>query len=466
MAIRERVAKLVQTQPDRTTQPRFGAAGAFDSVLPSEPGVGVTVSPSLVNLIRLGDSISALGELYRTQWAVRTCVNFLALNMAHLNLKTWRRISETERDPATDSDLAMLLRNPNTFTSKFDLMRDTVSDLAVYMNAYWWKARRGDARQLIRVPPCMIEPKGGSVISGSTSFEIETSSGEPIVLAPDEVVHIRGYNPIDPRIGSPVLYALRTVLTEEVETSAHRIGFFRHSARRDGIIERPLEAGNWSDVARERFREDWQAAHAGSDNAGKAPILEDGMKWNPDSWSPKEYEFIAGRQFTLDTVATAFHIPLAMLSRTSTPTFASMKEFRKSLYVDVLGPWSAMIESALALQLVPDFNDPDLYVEFNIEEKLQGDFEEQANAARNSVQVPWVSVNDQRAKRGFPPVGDPNDDSNPYNTPARPSNYLYGDAEAAPVAPAAPATLAPAANGQVAADMEQLERILEATDGR
>jgi hypothetical protein len=89
-----------------------------------------------------------------------------------------------------------------------------------------------------------------------------------------------------------------------------------------------------------------------------------------------------------------------------------------------------MLESAINAQLVPEFNDDDLYVEFNIDEKLQGDFEQQAAAARNSVQVPWESVNGIRRKRNEPPIGDPNDPNNPYNQPARPTNYAYGDAEA------------------------------------
>jgi hypothetical protein len=81
-----------------------------------------------------------------------------------------------------------------------------------------------------------------------------------------------------------------------------------------------------------------------------------------------------------------------------------------------------MIENAVNAQLVPDFGDTDLYVEFNIEEKLQGDFEQQANAARQTVQVPHMSVNEIREKRGLPRVDDPR-----YDMPARPTNYTYGD---------------------------------------
>jgi HK97 family phage portal protein len=346
---------------------------------------------------------------------------------------------------------------PNRQTPRYDFMRDTVSDLVIYGNSFWWKAKNAGQRRLIRLPVTLVEPKEGSVLTGPGWYELTTSAG-PKRFETGEIVHIRGYNPLDPRIGSPILYSLKGILAEEVSASRHRTGFWRNAARRDGIILRPKESGNWSDDARERFRQDWQNAHSGADNAGKAPILEDGMTWDADSFSPRDSEFIAGRQFGLDTVATALQIPLAMLSRTSTPTFASMKEFRTVLYVDVLGTWSASIESALALQLVPDFNDPDLYVEFNIDEKLQGDFEEQANAARNSVQVPWMSVNEMRAKRGQPPVGDPNDEENPYNSPARPSNYTYAG-DPPPQAPGAGLQLAPAAsNGHID---DTLARILE-----
>lgn len=180
------------------------------------------------------------------------------------------------------------------------------------------------------------------------------------------------------------------------------------------------------------------------------------MKWNGDSFSPREAEFVAGREFSLDTVATAYQIPLALLSRKNTATFASMREFHKMLYVDVLGPWNALIERTIWLQLIPEFNDPDLYVEFNIDEKLQGDFETQAQALRQAVQVPFMSVNDARALRNLKRIDDPK-----FDQPATPANYNYGGA---PVAQAAPGLRRAAGNGHGDVEAEQiaqLEMLLE-----
>jgi HK97 family phage portal protein len=362
--------------------------------------------------------------LYRTQYAVRTCVNFLALNIAPLNLKTYLKTSDGERLEVPGHPLAQLLQRPNPRTTRYEMIRGTVSDLAIYDNAYWLKVFEGNQRELYRIPPSYVTPRGGSLLTGPRLYQINAGGG-PRDFKPDRIVHFKGYDPSDPRQGVSPLEALRSIMNEEISASRHRTGFWKNAARHDGIIERPLEAPDWSTAAEQRFRVQWAQKQAGHGNAGKAAILADGMKWVPDSFSPREAEFMAGREFALDTVATQYQIPLAMLSRKGAATFASMKEFRKVMYVDTLGPWNAMMEGTIWLQLVPDFDTSgDLYTEFNIDEKLQGDFEAQAEALRQSVQVPWMTVNEARALRGFPRI-----DNSDFDEPAVPVNYLLGDDE-------------------------------------
>lgn len=385
-------------------------------------------TPGAVEAVRLYDDSSALSTLYRRQWAVRTCVNYIAMNIAHLKLKVYRRISETEREPANDSSLAQLLSHPNDNASAFDLIRGTASDLAIYDNAYWVKVYSGNARQVFRIPPEFVTIDGGDIIRGPQQYLIDANSGAgQVKVPPRDVVHFRGYNATDTRVGSSPLESLRSVLAEENAASKHRAGYWRNAARREGIIERPLEAPVLDEEGLKRLAESFAGRTAGEINAGKTAILEEGSKWVDTSFSPKDSEFIVGRQFTLDTVATAYAIPLALLSRSSTPTFASLKEFHKALYVDVLGPWNAMIEGTLALQLVPDFDDEDLFVEFNISEKLQGDFEQTADAIRSHVQVPDMSVNESRKLQNLPPLDDPM-----FDEPAQPANYLYSGAPPPP----------------------------------
>ncbi len=418
--------------------------------------------PADIDLLRLGGMPYSLAEVYRCQPAVRICVGFLAQQMGHLKLKTYRRTEEAP-EYLRDHPLATLLDRPNDRKTGFDLIHDTVADIAIYDTAYWLKQFSGDPRDpgrklfLFRIPPAYVYPYGGSIFSGPEEYRVNVGNGNgPANFSPARIVDFSGYSAIDTRYGSSPLEALRSVLNEEVAASAHRENYFKNSARREGVIERPLEAPVLDDEGLKRLQLSWEGRYSGARNAGRTAVLEEGSKWVADSWSPRDSEFIAGREFSIDTVATVYNIPLAVLSRKQTATFASMKEFHKMLYVDTLGPWSARIEATVEHQLVPDFNDDGLFVEFNIEEKLQGDFESAADALRSHVQVPDMSVNQARKLSNESPFGDPEDPENVFNWPARPQNYDYvpGPEEQAPPAANGLAVVPdPAAPDQTAAEV-------------
>jgi hypothetical protein len=132
------------------------------------------------NLIRSMLGSDSHGVLYETQWAVRTCVDFLALNIAHLNLKTYRRTDEAP-EYLREHPLADLIQRPNDRFTRFDLIRGTVSDLAIYDNAFWLKREEGDKRALYLLPPAYVVVDGGDVLTGPARYWL--SSGLPTRLS-------------------------------------------------------------------------------------------------------------------------------------------------------------------------------------------------------------------------------------------------------------------------------------------
>lgn len=393
----------------------------------------IEFSPDMRTMLRLDGVRSDLADIYRRQAAVRLCVDFLADNIAHCKLKVYHRetgvhgtMHEERREASLDHSLVKLLANPQPGVSGYDFIRDTVADLSIFGNAHWVIRRAGDAKALVRIMPPYVTGKGGSPVSSPTRYIVDVGGG-PIPIETRDMTHFRCYNPSDIRVGTSVLESLVSVLSEEAAVSRHRAFYWQNAARQEGWISRPKSSGRWTRAQRREFREDWQASHSGHENAGKVSILEDDMEWHVGSFSPKDSEFIAGREWGLDMVATSYHIPLAVLSRKGTATFASMKEFHTMVYVDTLGPWMALLEKAVNTQLVPLFRDPSLFVEFNIEEKLQGDFESQALALRSAGHVPYLSVNDMRRVRNLPRLEDPD-----FDQPAKPSNYTYATQPAPP----------------------------------
>lgn len=427
------------------------AAGPFPYGPGSSGDPVVSFTPTLIEALKLVDHPIALEKLYQTQPAVRICVDFLSYNIAHTRLKSYRRTEDSREEVAFTHPLATVLRQPNSYMNGFDLIRSTVADMAIFDAAYWWKVRRGDQMQMFRIPPRYIQPKNGDILTGPAWYELTTAQG-PRHLQPSDVVDFSGYNPFDTRIGMSVLLSLSAVLTEEVEASRYRTKLWQQGARQQGFLARPKDAPPMDDLARSSFREGLNQFTRGGAKEGQWMLLEEGEQPYPIAFSPKDAEFIAGRNWALDTVATAYHIPLAVLSRGGTFTFASMKEFHKMVYVDTLGPWDARFEATVNSQLVPDFDDPNLYVEFNIEEKLQGDFETSADAFRAHTQVPDMSVNEARRKQNLPRIDDPE-----FDVPAKPANYNYGISEPAPSGQVVPT------NGQSGMSAADLEQLLEGT---
>lgn len=277
-----------------------------------------------------------------------------------------------------------------------------MSDMGIYFNAYLLKIRLENSLSLLRIPPIYVTPKGGLL---PTSYEV-TIGGVLKTFQADEIIHFRGYNPENPISGLSPLETLRRILAEEHESGNYREHFWANAARQSGIIKRPAAAPEWSTTARERFKAEFEELYAGGDNSGKTAILEEGMEWQTTSFNARESEYLSGRKLTREECARAYHIPLPMVGILDNATFSNITEQHKNLYQDTLGPWLAMLEQDIELQLLPEYSDTEgVYCEFNIAEKLAGSFEEQTKSLQAAVGRPWMTADEARAKMNLPSMG-------------------------------------------------------------
>jgi HK97 family phage portal protein len=388
----------------------FGAITA----LTDRRNVSFWQSSEVGGSIQLGtDHFRSYGAIYAAQPAVRTVVEFFSRNIAQLGLHTFRRVSDTDRVRLRDHDIVNWFKYPNPGTTTYRLVEDLVNDLGIYFNAFWLKLRYRDFSNkwqlgLLRLPPEQMSVHGGLLPSGFT-WTLEDGSTKEFAVG--DVVHFRGYNPGNPLIGLSPMETLRRTLQEEFDSSEYRRAFFRNSARFEGVIERPKDAGKWDDEKRQQFRNAMRAFKAGGAKSGDVPVLEDGMTYRPTSWSAKDSEYTAGRKLRREEVAAAYHVPLPMVGILDHATFSNIKEQHKQLYQDCLGPWLMMIQQEIERQVLPEAEDRDgVYVEFNIAEKLKGSFEEQATSLQVLVGRPVMTVNEGRARLNLPKHDDPSAD--------------------------------------------------------
>ena len=349
------------------------------------------------------------GMQYATDPNLRIPIDFLAGNVAQLGLMVFRRVSDTDRIRLTDHQLAKWLAKPNPCTTTFRLIESLLGDLGVYKNAYWLKIRYDDqgdpAIGLVRIPPERVFVQGGLL---PTSYVWRAAqSGKDIEFAPSEIVAFSGYNPLDPLMGLSHMTTLERIVREDQAAAQHREFYWRNASRHEGVIERPATAAKWTPTQKQSFREQWQHRFAGSANSGLVAVLEDGMSFKPIAFSPKDSEYIQGGKLRREVTAAEFNVPQPSVGILDHATFSNVREQHKQLYQDSLGPTLEMITQEIERQLLIECTDQDnVYIEFNIQAKLQGSFEEQAASIRLLVGRPIMTPNEARARLNLPAIKD------------------------------------------------------------
>jgi len=372
-------------------------------------GQEVTYGPSLIHDEVLGMSPA---EVWRTQPHLRTVVTFLARNVAQCAPQTFLRVGETDRQRLRDGAMAEVLKRPNTNTTVYELIYGIVADLALYDVAYLHFTKDADAPSgwsLYRLPPDWVTPQGGDAFAYS-SYLVQVNGGvERVRLPAEKVIDFHGWNPSDTRYGSSPVGALKAILAEQMMAVQHRQQVWQRGGRISSVITRPANpAGTWTDAQRETFRKDWNSKYSGDGSqAGGTPILEDGMTINKLDFNAHEQQFVEAAKLSLATVAGVYHTNPTMLGDNTGANYSNVREFRKMLYGDTLGPIFSQFEDRFNTFLVPVLDPrPGVYVEFNIAEKLQGNFEEQVTALSASVGAPYMLRSEARARMNLPSIPD------------------------------------------------------------
>ena len=355
----------------------------------------------------IGDLTPA--QMWATQPHLRTVVSFLARNIAQLGLHTFQRVGEDRRRDRV-SVFAATMRRPNADQTAFDLVYALVGDLALYDRAYWLTVPDLDAPSgwtFRRLPPPWVTPVARDAF-GAKAYTVLSPEGKSVDVAADQVLAFTGYHPMSARKGSPTIEALKGTLQEQIEASKYRSQVWKRGGRVSAVIQRPKDAPPWSPEAMEQFREDWYAKFTGNGpRAGGTPILEDGMTLNRIDFNAQEQQFVEAAKLSFATVASAFHVNPTMVGILDNANYSNVREFRRMLYGDTLGPLIAQIEDRINTFLLPrlGMDNADFYAEFNIAEKLQGSFEEQAAVMSTLVGRPVMTADEGRAKFNLPALG-------------------------------------------------------------
>lgn len=347
------------------------------------------------------------GLIYRTQPAVRKVVDYIARNAAQVGVKLYERSEADDRQEVRDHPAADSVRRPAGRQSSRRFWYGMIADHLIYENAYAVKFRVGEVIRLWRVPVWAVEP----FIPASndpTVYRVHLKDGAWRDFAPDDVLHLSGYDPDNPAVGVSRLETLRQILVEEAMNQAANVERLRHGGLGPGYIERPVDAPDWSGEARSRFEADWagRAKGRGSDGERVDPVLEEGMKFHESSVTPKDAEMLRGRLFTRAEVASLYGLPAILVEAEEGGEGSDRAEARTQFYADTLPPLLDPLADDLNVQVLDEEFDlaDDHYYEWNLAAKLKGQVEERYRSLVNAAGAPILTRNEARRRENLSDV--------------------------------------------------------------
>ena len=330
--------------------------------------------------------------------AVYGCVRILAEAIAGLPLHVYRYKDGGGKEKALDHPLYRLLHDePNPEMTSFVFRETLMTHLLLWGNAFAQIVRNG-LGEVIGLYP--LQPNrmsvGRDLDTNQLYYEYQTSWDEPageyktVRLTPADVLHIPGLG-FDGLVGYSPIAMARNAIGLAQATEDYGASFFANGAAPGGVLEHP---GTIKDPS--RVRESWQQTFGGAKNGNKVAVLEEGMKYTPISVSPEQAQFLETRKFQLNEIARIFRIPPHMIGDLEKSSFSNIEQQSLEFVKYTLDPWVIRWEQAITKTLLNPREKQQLFVKFNVEGLLRGDYQSRMEGYAVARQNGWMSANDIR----------------------------------------------------------------------
>jgi len=331
--------------------------------------------------------------------AVYACVQAISETVASLPLLLYRRNDRGSRDRAPDHPLYDVLHaRPNVWQTALEFREQMQAHVLLRGNGFaeivW--GYDGQARQLLPLHPDRVSVL--QLESGRLAYDVQDRSGRRRRLVQDEVLHLK-HRTDDGIVGrSPISVSRDTIRLAGAERE-HGIATFSNGARLAGLLKFP---GTLSREQSDQIRAQWTENFGGAHNAGKTPVLQAGMEFEPLSMNLEDAEWIAARQFSVEEVCRLFRVPPTMIGDLRHGNYSNTLELARHFVVHTLRRHLVMWEQAVANQLLSDRARAIYHAEHSVEGLLRGDSGSRAGFYQRGIEDGWLLRSEVRQLENLP----------------------------------------------------------------
>jgi HK97 family phage portal protein len=345
--------------------------------------------------------------------SVYACVGFLTDQIAQVRCSL---VDVTTKAPIRDSMLYTVLHDlPNPEMTAFDFRQTMMRWLLLWGNAYAQVMRDGSG-QVIALWPLRTDRMKVDRTRGGTlryTYDLPDGTKQAFAFNGDRPpIHHWRINALDGINGRSPIRLLRESLglTKAAEEFGAR--WFGSGSRPSGILTSDQKLT--VDGAK-RMRDDWERLHAGTDQAHKVAVLEQGLKFQPITVPPEDAQFLETRNFQIEEVARIYRIPPYAIGHTknSTSWGSGIESQKNGLVTFTIDPHLEQIAEASRRDFLGRRGFERYDIVHDTTKLQRGDLATRMGAYSTGLNAGVYRVNEVRAMEGLPAI-DGGDEPMPF----------------------------------------------------
>jgi HK97 family phage portal protein len=331
-------------------------------------------------------------------------INLIAGDVGRLPLVTYERLDDDGKEKAKKHPAYPLVRRrPNPVLRASTLKRTMTAHALLHGNGYAAIFRDGAGRpaELFLLDP---EETCVGVYEGRLRYVTWLADGrEPLPLAPEDVLHIRGLSQ-NGLVGISVVELFAEAIGLPLAARQFMSRFFGQGSNQSGIL---LIPSTFTDEKIKTTLKLWNETAAGIAKSHKVGLLKDNVKWVPTTVKPKEAETTPILEHEVRSVSAITGCPPHKLGDVSRTSHNSLEQENQSYLDDCLDVWLNEWEEECDLKLLtPEEQIEETHFhEFNRNARLRMDASARSAFYKSLREGGVLSANDVCRRENMPTIG-------------------------------------------------------------
>lgn len=246
-----------------------------------------------------------------------------------------------------------------------------------------------------------IKKKSNNNFNTEVIYEIRQlgNSSKTKSISSQDILHIKPFT-TDGFIGRSPLIALKDDIETQSNSKKFFSNFFRNGTQNGGIV---TVSGDLNADDKEVIRGEWQKANAGSDNAHKIIVLDEGVTYSPIKVDVEVLKLINESKHNTIQVAKVLGMPLHKMKIETHSV--SLEQANSDYVINTLNSYISALESEFNRKL---FADKALRqnnkIKFNTDVYKYSDAKTKVENVKAQVELGLLSINEGREMMNLAPI--------------------------------------------------------------